>query len=48
MSSEFFVEAVAYRQAAIEEIERRAFAVGARAQESDRECGWERVGCRTP
>ena len=27
MSSEFFVEAVAYQQAAIEEMERRAFAV---------------------
>jgi predicted phage terminase large subunit-like protein len=29
MSSEFFVEAVAYQQAAIEEMERRAFAVQA-------------------
>jgi hypothetical protein len=29
MSSEFFVEAVAYRQAAIEEMERRAFIVQA-------------------
>src|ERR1700733_9736604 len=29
MSSEFFVEAVAYQQAAIEEMERRAFAVTA-------------------
>jgi hypothetical protein len=27
MSSEFFVEAVAYQQAAIDELERRAFAV---------------------
>ena len=29
MSSEFFVEAVAFQQAAIEEMERRAFAVTA-------------------
>ena len=29
MSSEFFVEAVAYQQAAIEELERRAFSVQA-------------------
>jgi hypothetical protein len=29
MSSEFFVEAVAYQQAAIEEMERRAFSVQA-------------------
>jgi hypothetical protein len=29
LSSEFFVEAVAYQQAAIEELERRAFAVTA-------------------
>ena len=44
MSSEFFVEAVAYQQAAIEEMERRAFSVTAHAPDQGQACAAARGG----